>query len=65
MQVSLTLALFFCSDVIDWKKEPFFFFNLKGSIAHELFCGRNYAAVSYSQPMYTVREKENLFELID
>jgi len=32
IETSCTLALFFCNDVIDWKKEPFFFFNLKASI---------------------------------
>ena len=25
----LTFALFFCNEVIDWKNEPFFFFNLE------------------------------------
>lgn len=25
----LTFALFFCNDVIDWKKDPFFFFSLQ------------------------------------
>ena len=26
---TLTFALFFCNDVIDWKKDPFFFFSLQ------------------------------------
>ena len=31
---TLTFALFFCNDVIDWKKDPFFFFSLqKGQVA--------------------------------
>lgn len=38
IEMSRTLALFFCNDVIDWKKEPFFFFNLEASIRNMNYC---------------------------